>query len=362
MPGASPIHPPPASCYEAASLLDLATSLLTRAGLAPDRAHAVADVLLAGDLLGHSTHGLDLLAPYLKELDEGRMAREGEPETLSDLGSAVTWDGRRLPGPWLVRKAITLARARVPLHHVVTVVIRRSHHIACLEAYLEEATEHGLLMILTSSDPAAGGVTPHGGVGSRITPNPIAAGIPTGRDPILIDVSMSTTTNAMTKRMAAEGRRLPGPWLVDAHGRATDDPGVLTGETPGAVLPLGGLDLGHKGFALGLLAEALTSGLAGYGRADQPRQWGASVFLQLIDPEAFGGRAAFQREMGHTSDICREAPVAQDRPPVRLPGEAALARRSRQLREGVALYQTTMPALSVWAERYQVPLPEPMRT
>ena len=65
--------------------------------------------------------------------------------------------------------------------------------------------------------------------------------------------------------------------LVDADGRATDDPAVLFAERRGAMLPLGGLDLGHKGFGLALLIEALTSGLAGHGRADGPKEWGASV-------------------------------------------------------------------------------------
>ena len=90
----------------------LPATLLTRAGLADERARRVADVLLEGDLLGHSTHGLDLLAAYLREIDAGRMTREGEPETLSDLGAVMTWDGRYLPGPWLVTEAI--ARAQQP--------------------------------------------------------------------------------------------------------------------------------------------------------------------------------------------------------------------------------------------------------
>jgi LDH2 family malate/lactate/ureidoglycolate dehydrogenase len=346
--------------YRASDLLAYATALLENAGLSFERAHIVAEVLLEGDLLGHSTHGLDLLAPYLRELDTGRMARAGDPDTLSDLGSTLTWDGRYLPGPWLVRTAIGVARARLPMHHVVTVVIRRSHHLACLQAYLREATDAGLLMVLTCSDPAAAGVTPHGAVSSRITPNPIAAGIPTAHEPILIDVSMSSTTNAMTRRVAAEHGRLPGSWVVDADGQATNDPTVLFGERPGAVLPLGGLDLGHKGFALALLVEALTSALAGHGRADEPREWGASVFLQLIDPEGFGGRPAFLRETSWLAELCRTAPVPPGRPPVRLPGEAALARRRRQLSEGVMLYDATVPALAPWAERYRVTVPAPI--
>ena len=346
--------------YRADHLVMFATALLEGAGVARDRARTVADVLVEADLLGHDTHGLDQLATYLSQLEAGLMARSGEPELVSDLGAAITWDGRRLPGPWLMKRAIALARERVLIHPVVTVAIRRGHHIGCLQAYLRPVTDAGLIILLTCSDPSAAGVTPHGGVESRITPNPIAAGFPTGGDPVLIDVSMSTTTNAMNKRLAARGGRLGGPWLVDADGRATDDPRVLFGEPGGATLPLGGLELGHRGFALALIVEALTSGLSGSGRADAPEQWTASIFLQIIDPDGFGGREAFIREMSHLAELCRTTPVAAGNPPVRLPGEHALARRRRQIREGVGLYEGILPALSPWAQRFGVSLPTAM--
>jgi L-lactate dehydrogenase len=346
--------------FPAESLRGFATRLLHGAGLGADRAQVVAEVLLEADLLGHTTHGLDMLARYLDELAGGRMAREGEPATLCDSGSALTWDGQRLPGPWLVTRAIAAARERLAAHPTVTVVIRRSHHIGCLQAYLKPVTDGGLVILLSCSDPSGAGVTPHGGVASRLTPNPLAAGFPTAGAPVLLDVSMSTTTNAMTKRLYEEGGRLPGPWLVDADGRATDDPAVLFGERRGAMLPLGGLELGHKGFALALLVEALTSGLAGHGRADGPKEWGASVFLQLIDPGAFAGRDAFVRETTRLAELCHATPVAPERPPVRLPGEAALARRAAQLRDGVALRPSTLESLRPWAGRLGVAMPLPL--
>jgi LDH2 family malate/lactate/ureidoglycolate dehydrogenase len=345
--------------YAADELLAFATALLTKGGLPRERAAVVAEVLLEGDLLGHTTHGLDLLARYLQQLADGRMATAIEPVVLNDRDSAFTWDGGYLPGPWLVRQAIAEAQKRLARHPVVTAVIRRSHHIGCLQAYLEPVTRKGHVILLTCSDPSAGGVTPHGGVGPLITPNPIAAGFPTNGDPVLIDISMSTTTNAFTRRTHEEGGRLPGPWLVDSHGEATDDPSVLFGANPGAVLPLGGLDLGHKGFALALLVEALTSGLGGHGRADEPKGWGASVFIQLIDPSGFGGTDAFTRETGRLAEICHGSPVAAGKPKVRLPGEAALARRARQMKDGVALHSTVLPALLPWAERFDVSVPSP---
>ena len=48
--------------YCADALLAYANQLLTAAGLAPTHAEAVARTLVDGDLLGHDTHGLALLA------------------------------------------------------------------------------------------------------------------------------------------------------------------------------------------------------------------------------------------------------------------------------------------------------------
>jgi L-lactate dehydrogenase len=344
--------------YRADELVLFASALLERAGLARARARTVADVLVEGDLLGHDTHGLDQLAGYLVQIEEGLLATTGDPEVIADLGACLTWDGHRLPGHWLVKQAIAEARQRILAHPIVTVVIGRGHHIGCLQAYLKPVTDAGLVILLMCSDPSAGGVAPHGGAASRITPNPLAAGFPTGGDPILIDISSSTSTNAMNKRAAQKGERLKGQWLVDADGRATDDPRVLYGDRPGAMLPLGGIELGHKGFSLALIVEALTSGLAGRGRYDKPPAWSASIFLQLIDPDAFGGRDAFVREMRHLVNHCHQTPVAPGNPPVRMPGEGALARRRRQIREGVQLHETIIPALTPWAERFGIPLPQ----
>ena len=55
-------------------------------------------------------------------------------------------------------------------------------------------------------------------------------------------------------------------WWLDALGQPSNDPAVLFTNPPGTILPLGGLDAGHKGYALAIIVEAMTSGLAGYGK------------------------------------------------------------------------------------------------
>ena len=223
---------PTTAAYPAPALVAFAARLFGSAGLDDDKAGTVARVLVEGDLLGHTTHGLALAAPYLRALLDGSMTKAGEPTVIADRGGALCWDGRRLPGPWLVVKAIDQALARVSEHGVAAVAIRESHHIACLAAYLERATATGRMILLTCSDPSEASVAPFGGLQALFTPDPIAFGIPTDGDPILVDMSASITTNGMTARLRNAGQPFPGPWAMTATGEASADPNVLRASRP----------------------------------------------------------------------------------------------------------------------------------
>jgi LDH2 family malate/lactate/ureidoglycolate dehydrogenase len=343
--------------YAADALHSMAASLLEAAGMSADMASDVATVLVEGDLLGHDTHGLALLAPYLAELERGSMRTAGTYRVLQERGAAALWDGERLPGPWLTLRAIDDAIARAQHCGTGTVVIRRSHHIACLAAYLTRATERGFVLLLTCSDPNSASVAPHGGLEPVFTPDPLAFGVPTSGDPVLVDLSASLTTNGMTARLHKRGRKLAHPWLLDASGRATDDPAVLFTEPKGTILPTGGIEAGHKGYALALIVEMLTGALAGFGRADPKEGWGATVTVQAIDPEAFGGRAAFERQADWLVNACRDNPPRPGFGSVRLPGQRGQALRREQLQRGVALNEDILPALIPWAGKLDARLP-----
>lgn len=73
--------------FDTAALQNFAQLLLQAAGMAADRAGDVADILVEGDLLGHDTHGLQLLPTYLAEIEAGGMALAGEPLLLADHGA-----------------------------------------------------------------------------------------------------------------------------------------------------------------------------------------------------------------------------------------------------------------------------------
>jgi len=343
--------------YAASDLIALAEALFAKAGLDADKAAIVAPLLVEADLMGHTTHGLQLAPPYLAALKDGSMTAGGQPATLADRGPVVAWDGKRLSGVWLTAAAVDLAVDRARSYGTCTVTIRRAHHIACLAAFLERATRHGMMITLACSDPSVASVAPFNGTRAVYTPDPIAVGIPTGGDPILVDISASITTNGLTGRLHKEGGKLPGAWVQDADGHPSDDPAVLFTDPPGTILPVGGVDHGHKGYGLALMVEAMTQGLSGHGRADPAEGWGANVTVQVQDPTAFAGVDAFTRQTDWLAAACRGNPPKPGVKAVRLPGDGALSRKRKALADGVALYPGVMDGLSDWAGRLSVPLP-----
>jgi L-lactate dehydrogenase len=332
-----------------------ASDVLLRAGLPSEPAEAVARGLVEGDAYGHSTHGLALLADSVEEIDNGKMTTAGRPEVIADAAASATWDARRLPGVWTTMLAVDDAVRRAATFGIGAVALRRSHHIGCLAAYLEAPARAGHVVLVFSSDPSDAHVAPYGATTPVLTPNPIAAGFPSEPDPVLIDVSTSITTAGMCAKARSAGRPVAGRWLIDSKGAPTDDPFAL--KRGGSILPIGGLDHGHKGFGLSLLVEALTQGLTGYGRADKPTDWGAAVLVLAFAPSRFAGGDAFVRQTAWTATAARAAAPIDTARPVRLPGQLALARKRRAESEGLALEPAIVTALAALGARFGVPLP-----
>jgi len=342
---------------DATALTRFTAALLQAVGMEADKAGPVAEVLVEGDLIGHDTHGVGLVPWYLDSLANGELRGSGSVEVIADRGACFTWDGRHLPGAWLLRQALEQACDRVATHGVVTAAIANSHHTCALAAYLRPVCERGYLVQLSVSNPAASRMAPFGGTEPLLTPNPIAAGFPTLGDPVMIDISSSITTTTMTGSLARRGERFPDAWALTAQGMPTDDPAEVV-ERGGSLMPLGGALKGHKGYGLALMVELLGQGLAGHGRADDPASISQSVFMQVIDPDAFAGRDAFVRQTSYLAEACRQNRPAPGVNSVRVPGDSALAKRRRALAEGVAIADTTLGQLAARAHELNVPLPD----
>lgn len=324
--------------YTTTWLENVLTTLFTENGASREVSETTANVLIEGDLLGHHTHGVKLANGYLRDLKSGHASGNHNDLSIKEISSvAALFDGNYLLGPYLVRQALERCASAARESGIGIVSIKRSHHIACLAAYLQPYVEQGLMPIIMTSDPAVKSVAPFGGVDPAYTPNPIAMGIPSRVQPVMMDVSMSTVTNGSVAKANAEKTRLPHPVILSNTGTTSDDPTDYFTDPQGSILPLGGTAFGHKGFALGLMVEALTSALGGFGRKDEPSGWGASVLVMVIDPARFAGESAFLDETDHLVSQCLGSRLIDPQRPVRMPGQAGLHKREAYLSEGIPL-------------------------
>jgi LDH2 family malate/lactate/ureidoglycolate dehydrogenase len=333
--------------FSPARLRTFAADLFTAAGMDADKAAIVAELLILTDMMGRRTHGLAMAINYLAEIAKGQMRTTGQPTIIKDTGATVVWDGDYLPGLWLMQQAIDLAMPRAANLGVVTVAIRRSHHIGCLATLAKRAADRGFVVLIANSDPAGKRVAPYGGTEALFTPNPFAVGYPGADHPVLVDICASITTTSMTRDKVAAGEQFEFPWLLDSDGTPTCDPAVLEHSTPrGSLQLIGGQDHGHKGFGLALMIEALSQGLSGHGRLDGPTRWGGNTFLQVLDPDFFAGREAFGAQMDHFSDQCRaNRPITPDKP-VRIPGDQAARNLAAAEADGLSYPARTWAALA----------------
>lgn len=348
--------------YRYNDLIQFSTDLFTATGLDNKRAKVMASVFVEADLLGFTTHGMNRISSNLDWLLKGESHMSGEPEVIVDRGNLFNWDAKFLPGPWVVSQAIDQCIERVATRGIVTATIRKSQHIACLGAYCPKIVDAGYVALITCSTPNEHSVCAHGGIDPIFSANPIAFVAPADDYPILFDISMCITAGGYVSRAHRAGEKMAGQYLKDNQGEITDDPATFFTDPPGSILPIGGMSHGYKGYALSMLTELLSMALGGYGRANDSSDDGEanSVFIQIIDPQAFGSLEEFKQQTNAIKSLCENSRSKDGDPSVRVPGQRAWLSRQQQLENGVELYSTIMQDLAIWAERLNIKLPTPI--
>ena len=334
-------------------LIKFCTSVFKKLGMDDEKANDTSEILVEADMMGHSTHGVRLLPLYIKDIEAGNMKVSGNQITLNDTGSCITIDGDNLPGIWLTKQGLKLSSERAKIYGVSTVLIKNSHHNGALAAYLLPIVEQGLVPIIKCSVPSSATVAPFGGTKALLTPDPMALAFPTNGEPVIIDISASITTNNMIADKIVKNEMFDFNCLLTKDGIPTNDPKEVF-ENNGTVMPLGGLEYGHKGFGLALGIEALSQGLSGSGRSRKLKTMNLSIYIQVIDPDAFAGLDAFKNEMSFLYNECINNPPIDKNNKVRMPGQNALLSRKKSIENGIYLSKETLKSLEEIAKKFDI--------
>jgi uncharacterized oxidoreductase len=331
----------------AAPLRDLVQTIFERAGSDAAEASAVADHLIEANLMGHDSHGVIRVAPYIELLRSGKWSANRHVAIVKDAGAVVVVDGGQGLGQVIAKEAIDLGIERARAHGVAVIGVRNSAHMGRIGAWAEQAAAAGLVSLHFVNTTGFGiQVAPFGGSDRRLSVNPIALGAPRpGKEPLIHDMSTGTIAAGKIRVARNKGELLPEGAIIDNRGRLTRDPEAFFTDPPGALTTAAG----HKGYGLALFVEVLAGALTGGGSghpdnptADRPIN---NLLSVLIDPAALAGSQALAADLERLTAYVTASPPAAAGGQVLLPGEIERRTKAQRLTLGIPLDPNTLDQL-----------------
>ena len=306
------------------ALENLVTEMIGRAGSDPDEAQQVARNLVEANLLGHDSHGVGLVAQYMRHARVGTLTVNGHVSLISDAGVYLLLDGNMAYGQVVGGEAMKLGLERARTAGAAIVGLRNSHHLGRIGAWGEMCAQEGFISIhyvnVTGHKPL---VAPHGGAEARYSTNPYCTAVPaTEQNPMFV-LDMATSRIALGKARVAynSGKEVGAGALIDHEGLPTRNAAVMFEEPKGALTSFGE----HKGYGLALLGEILGAALLGGPVTDPVHESRDticnSMLTIIIDPKGFGADIPFASTIDAMLDYVTGARPSEEVDKVRVPGE-----------------------------------------
>lgn len=307
----------------------LIAGALERSRTSPENAEAVAEALVAAELVGQGGHGLRRVAAYAAQAASGKVDGFAVPSITATRPAALAVDAANGFAYPALNQIFVPLTAAARAQGIAMAGIRRSHHCGVAGVIVERYADAGLVALLFANTPSA--MAPWGSNRPLFGTNPIAFAAPvSNRDPVVIDISLSKV--ARGKIMAASQKRqaIPADWAFDSEGNPTTDADAALA---GTMAPLGEA----KGTALALMVELLAAGLTGANYASEASSFldaageppGVGQTIIVIDPTAFGSASALER-------FAELAGMIEAAPGARLPGRRRQALRRKLEADGLS--------------------------
>ncbi|HKZ06362.1 MAG TPA: Ldh family oxidoreductase [Methylomirabilota bacterium] len=248
-----------------AALRQTVTDIFLKMGLTHDDAAEGAEVLTLTDLRGVETHGVsNMLRQYVRDYKAGKLdPRPGWKMVREAPGTAVIDAERRL-GIIVGPKAMRLAMDKARQVGVGIVTVYNAGHFGAIGHYAMQAAEAD--MVGACFTAAGLHVVPTFASRPLLGTNPIAIAAPARREaPLLFDAATSAIAgNKIRLAMRVGSPLLPG-WVTDKDGTPIMEEKPVFNRDDFFQAPLGGTreQGSHKGYGLALMAEVLSTMLAG---------------------------------------------------------------------------------------------------
>ncbi|MGY4706855.1 Ldh family oxidoreductase [Candidatus Bipolaricaulota sp. J31] len=325
--------------------------VFVKCGVPEEDARICADVLIASDIRGIPSHGVNRLKMYYDRIKQGILSPITRFEIVKETETTAVVDGHHGMGHVIGYRAMRLAMEKAREHGMGAVAVRNSSHFGIAGYYALMAAEAGMIgMAFTNARPS---VAPTFSVEPMFGTNPIAFACPTDEPfPFCFDAATSIAQRGKIEVLARLKKPTPAGWVISRTGElATDTEAILRGIPKGeyALLPLGGAGEemgGHKGYGLAVMIEilcaALQSGaflkdLSGFDEHGNPRPHQLGHFFMAIDIGHFVPLEEFKRIAGSILRALRAAEKAPGAERIYTAGEKAYLATLRAHKRGIPI-------------------------
>ena len=341
------------------SLDSFSRQVFQNAGVDTLSSDAATRAMLHGSIHGVDSHGIRLLAHYVKAFQGGRLNKRPKVTIIQERSGTAVLDADNAHGAVGAFAAIEHAIGNARAAGIAAVAIQNTSHFGPAGAFSKAAADAGMIaLVFGNSDSFVrlfDGAEPFHGT------NPISVAVPSGQDdPWLLDMATSSVPFNRVELHRSLQRDLAKGVASDSDGRDTTDP--FSAEM---LAPVGGSDFGFKGAALGGVAEIFSAVLTGMKLSPDiapmvgpdflhAREMGA--FVIVMDPVAFVAAPLIEAGMTRYLSLLRGSkPRAGQR--VMAPGDREWARAAQRQVQGIPLDPVTAANFSQLAEDYKVKLP-----
>jgi L-2-hydroxycarboxylate dehydrogenase (NAD+) len=352
---------------DAGSLQRFVAAVLEAVGITREDAAITADVLVTADLTGHESHGVARLeGQYVRPVQTGQIRAGGGLVTVRETAATLVLDADNGLGHPAAKHAMDRCIAKARDAGTCVAVVRRSNHYGIAGYYPMMAAAQDMIGVCCTTAGAL--VVPTGGRTMLLGTNPLAFAAPARRNrPFMLDMATSVVPIGKVEVKARRNTPLPLGWAVDGTGQPTTDAAEVLertfGDMTGGLVPLGGLEAGHKGFGLAAMVDILSGVLAGaqvslHVREAMGSGHGAGVghLVAAIDIAAFFDSVdEFKDAMDTYIDELHAAPRAPGTDRIRVAGEPEFEAKEHHLRTGLPLHAGVAASLQKLGQELQVP-------
>lgn len=327
----------------AEKLKELVCSVFTSVGISSDEADIVSSSLVESNLAGHDSHGVIRLPRYVQAIRKGDINIRAKIRIVKQNSGNFVIDGNWGFGQVIAKKTMEMAIKKAEEQGVGCATIFNCNDVGRLGTYTTIATDHNFIGVMTVNDGGANPcVAPWGGKSPLFSTNPISVAIPTGKkNAICVDMATSVVAAGKIALARQRGEQLPEGWVINASGKPSTNSQDFYGPPHGALLPLGGLVSGHKGFGLSLIVDILSGALSEAGCSGSGGRDSQGIFMLAINISAFVPFEEFTERVTRLIETIKSSPKAEGVKEILIPGEPECREKEKRIKEGIFIEDTT---------------------